>query len=185
MHTAYLGLGSKGGNRRNHLQTAVEGLQNQKGIRVTAVSPVYETEAHTWEPDETQPSFLNAVAEIEQMHSPGRLLGLVQALERQAGRVPADEPWSPRPLDIDLLMVGTVTRRSDELTLPHPRLAERRFVLRPWADLAPDVVVPPPFDASVRALLQACSDASSIRRTEIRVGPFSSPPKAPGTESQA
>ncbi len=169
MSTAYLGLGSNVGDRRAHLQGAVEGLQRRGDIRVSAVSPVYETEAHTWDPGETQPSFLNAVVEIEENSSPERLLRIAQALEREAGREPADEPWPPRPLDVDLLAVAHATRQSDALTLPHPRLADRRFVLRPWADLAPAFVVPPPFDASVEELLRACPDTAALRRTEIRL----------------
>lgn len=182
MDTAYLGLGSNVGDRRAHLQTAVEGLQRRSGLRVEVVSPVYETEAHTWEAGETQPSFLNAVVEVETTSSPEHLLRIAQVLEREAGRAPTEEAWAPRPLDVDLLAVDDLTRRSDVLTLPHPRLAERRFVLRPWADLAPTFEVPQPFDASVEALLRACSDTAAIRRTEIRLSIPSSSPKAHGAD---
>lgn len=184
MNTSYLGLGSNVGNRRTHLQAAVAGLQRRGDIRVNAVSWVYETEAHTWDPDETQPSFLNAVVEIEETTSPERLLRTAQALEREAGREPAAESWAPRPLDVDLLAVDHITRQSDALTLPHPRLADRRFVLQPWADLAPAFVVPPPFDASVEDLLRACPDTAALRRTEIRLSVPSSA-KSRGADSRA
>jgi len=165
MQTAYLGLGSNLGDRLSHLRATVEGLDAEASIRVTAVSPVYETEAHTTTPDEEQPSFLNAVVETEVTCSHEDLLRFAQALEREEGRAEEREQWVPRPLDVDLLVVGDVTCQTDELTLPHPRLANRRFVLRPWADLAPNFRVPPPFDAPVQALLNACPDTASIRRT--------------------
>ena len=166
MRVAYLGLGSNLGNREAHLQAALDGLQQQQ-IQVTAVSPVYETEAHTTSPAETQPDFLNAVVEIETDHDPECLLDVAQALEQAEGRDRADpERWAPRPLDVDLLAVADVVCQTDRLTLPHPRLAERRFVLQPWADLAPTFVVPPPFGKSVSALLHACPDDTSIRRVE-------------------
>jgi 2-amino-4-hydroxy-6-hydroxymethyldihydropteridine diphosphokinase len=137
---------------------------------------MYETEAHTLAPDEEQPPFLNAVVEAEVACSPERLLRLAQRLERAEGRAADRERWAPRSLDVDLLVVGAATRQSDVLTLPHPRLAERRFVLRPWADLAPNLVVPPPFDATVRALLAACSDAAAVQRLEAPLhGPDASP----------
>lgn len=166
MNTAYLGLGSNLGDRQAHLRVAVEGLAAADPVRVTAGSPVYETEAHTVGPDEEQPPFLNAVVEAEVSCIPEDLLRIAQRLERDAGRATDRERWAPRPLDVDLLAVGAVTCQTSALTVPHPRLAERRFVLRPWADVAPNFVVPPPFDATVRALLDACPDAASIRRTD-------------------
>lgn len=170
MTRAYLGLGSNEGGRRAHLQAAVEGLHEAPDIEVRAVSPVYETEAHTTTRDETQPAFLNAVLEVVAGCQAEQLLARAHAVERAEGRTRAGaERWAPRPLDVDLLTVGARTCRTDTLTLPHPRLADRRFVLEPWADLAPDVVVPPPFDATVRALLEACPDTTAVRRTDRRL----------------
>lgn len=166
MRTAYLGLGSNLGDRWAHLRAAVAGLDDAKAVRVTACSPVYETEAHTTDPDEEQPPFLNAVVEVAVDCSPKQLLRLAKRLERDEGRKGNSERWAPRPLDVDLLVVGEERRRSDRLTLPHPRLADRRFVLRPWADLAPDVQVPPPFDATVQDLLAACPDSATVRRVD-------------------
>jgi 2-amino-4-hydroxy-6-hydroxymethyldihydropteridine diphosphokinase len=169
MRVAYLGLGSNLGDRVAHLQAAVDGLREHREIRVRAVSPVYETEAHTMNPTETQPDFLNAVVEIETRVDPERLLNVAQALERAEGRAQKSrQQWGPRPLDVDLLAVGDVVCRTDRLMLPHPRLDERRFVLQPWADIAPDVVVPPPFGKTVSALLRACSDDKPIRRLEAK-----------------
>lgn len=178
--TAYLGLGSNRGERAAHLRGAVEALAASAGLRGIEASPVYESEAHTLRPDEEQPPFLNAVLAVEGVRSPEGLLETAHALEHRAGRRrDADRRWQPRPLDVDLLAVGRLTRQTDRLTLPHPRLAERRFVLRPWADLAPDFVVPPPFGATVRALLAACPDETALRRTEIRLtAPGSDPDPA-------
>ena len=163
MTTAYLGLGSNQGARAKHLQGGVDGLHAADGVRVVAVSPVYETEAHTVGPEETQPAFLNAVVEIETTCSPEALLRHAQAAEEVEGRTrSAERRWSPRPLDVDLLAVGDEKRSTTTLTLPHPRLAQRRFVLRPWADLAPNFKVPPPFDRQVSALLAACSDSAAL-----------------------
>jgi len=164
--TAYLGLGSNVGTRRDHLQAAVDGVVRAEEVQVEAVSPVYETEAHTLEPDEQQRPFLNAVLAVSADCSPLRLLDVAKALEREEGRRQEARRWAPRPLDVDLLAVGRTTCRSAPLTLPHPRLAERRFVLRPWADLAPNFVVPPPFDAAVCRLLARCPDTAALRRTE-------------------
>lgn len=165
MDVAYLGLGSNQGPRRSHLQAAVDRLSSSEAIHVTEASPVYETEAHTAHPEETQPSFLNAVLSVETTCAPKGLLRRTQAIERAEGRSQTREYWAPRPLDIDLLTVGTKTRTEEGLTLPHPRLGERRFVLRPWADLAPNFVVPPPFERSVQTLLARCSDATAIEQT--------------------
>jgi 2-amino-4-hydroxy-6-hydroxymethyldihydropteridine diphosphokinase len=168
MPTAYLGLGSNEGDRLVHLRAAVKRLQAHDSLRVTAASPVYETEAHTVSPDEEQPSFLNAVLEMSAECSPEALLHAAHQVERAEGRVrkAGRQEWRPRPLDIDLLAVDDITCQTDDLTLPHPRLAERRFVLQPWADLAPNFVVPPPFDQSVQSLLDECADETKIRRTD-------------------
>jgi 2-amino-4-hydroxy-6-hydroxymethyldihydropteridine diphosphokinase len=171
MTIAYLGLGSNRGDRRAHLRAAVAGLGAEDSVRLTGCSPVYETEAHTVDPADEQPPFLNAVIEVEVTCSPERLLRIAQRLERREGRRRDEQArWTPRPLDVDLLVIGDRTCETEDLTLPHPRLAERRFVLRPWADLAPNFVVPPPFDATVRTLLRACPDTASIRRTTASLG---------------
>jgi 2-amino-4-hydroxy-6-hydroxymethyldihydropteridine diphosphokinase len=167
MPVAYLGLGSNLSDRRGHLQAALEGADANASVRIIACSPVYETEAHTTDPDEEQPPYLNAVVEADVACPPEQLLRIAQRLEHEEGRTPNRERWAPRPLDVDLLMVGDATRRSNDLTLPHPRLAERRFVLRPWADLAPTVTVPPPFDATVQELLAACPDTAALHRLDL------------------
>ena len=170
MSTAYLGLGSNQGDRLRHLQAAVERLHGHDPLRVVAASPVYETKAHTLSADEEQPSFLNAVLRVAVDCGPKALLHVAQEVERAEGRTRSSEQrWGPRPLDVDLLAVDAVACQTDTLTLPHPRLGERRFVLRPWADLAPNFVVPPPFDQSVQALLNRCPDDAPVRRTDAQL----------------
>lgn len=125
---AYLGLGSNLGDRRAHLRAAVAALPD-----VTAVSPVYETEP-VGGPDE-QPPYLNLVVALDTDLSPRELLELGRALEAAAGRVRA-ERHGPRTLDVDVLVVGDLAVDEPDLTVPHPRMWERRFVLAPLADLA-------------------------------------------------
>jgi len=171
MSTAYLGLGSNEGTRHRHLCAAIEHLCGHGAVRGVNPSPVYETEAHTRTPDAERPPFLNAVLRARVDCAPESLLHVTQAVEREEGRARSgDQTWPPRPLDVDLLAVGTETRRTEALVLPHPRLAERRFVLRPWADLAPNFVVPAPFDQTVQSLLDECEDRTDIRRTPNALG---------------
>jgi 2-amino-4-hydroxy-6-hydroxymethyldihydropteridine diphosphokinase len=141
MARAYFGLGSNLGDRGAHLQFGVDGLADRAG-RVVAISPVYETEPVGGPP---QPDFLNAVVAVETTLSPRELLGVAKALEAGAGRA-APEPgqrWGPRPLDIDVLMVGDERVDEPDLVVPHPRIHQRAFVLAPLADVAPEMVVAP------------------------------------------
>jgi 2-amino-4-hydroxy-6-hydroxymethyldihydropteridine diphosphokinase len=138
---AYFGLGSNLGERAVHLQFAVDGLAAQAG-RVVALSPIYETEPVGGPP---QPDFLNAVVAIETA-LPGReLLRVAKELEAAAGREPPEpgKRWGPRPLDIDILMIGDERIDEPDLVVPHPRIHQRAFVLAPLADVAPELVVAP------------------------------------------
>jgi 2-amino-4-hydroxy-6-hydroxymethyldihydropteridine diphosphokinase len=124
-----------------------------------AVSPLYRSAPAS--PIE-QPAFLNCVALLRSGLSPAELLALAKALERAAGRVPG-ERWGPRPLDLDLLLVGDRSERADELELPHPRLRERAFVLAPLADLAPGLPVPPDGATAADLLGRLPVDPSLVR----------------------
>jgi 2-amino-4-hydroxy-6-hydroxymethyldihydropteridine diphosphokinase len=132
---AFIGLGSNLGDRRAYLTAAVDGLR--AGGDVVAVSPVYETEPVGGPAD--QGPFLNVVVELSTEDSPRRLLERCRALEDAAGRVRA-ERWGPRTLDADVLLVEGAEVHEPDLTVPHPRLWDRRFVVQPLADLAPDLV---------------------------------------------
>ena len=165
---AYLGLGANLGDRLGALRGAVEGLRAAHGVIVQRASPVYESVAHTLAPEEEQPPFLNAVLEVVTALDPEELLSLAHALERTAGRR-RRRRWAPRPLDLDLLVYGRLAHASDGLAVPHPRLAERRFVLAPLADLAPNLYVPAPFDTTVAELLRACPDDAGLHLTPHRL----------------
>lgn len=138
-HPAHLGLGSNLGDRFGFLQAAVGALAVTPGIEVVAVSRVYETAPVGGPP---QDAYLNAVVALDTSLGATELLAVAQRLERAAGRVRTDR-WGPRSLDVDVLLVGDERVVSDVLTVPHPRLRERGFVLAPLADVAPALVTRP------------------------------------------
>jgi 2-amino-4-hydroxy-6-hydroxymethyldihydropteridine diphosphokinase len=129
-------LGSNLGDRATHLQSAVDRLDAADGVDVVEVSRVYETEPIGGPP---QDPYLNAVLAIETELDPYALLALAQQIERDAQRVRA-ERWGPRTLDIDVLLYDDVRLDDPDLTLPHPRIWERGFVLAPLRDVAPTLV---------------------------------------------
>ena len=135
MARAFIGLGSNLGDRRAYLKDAVEGLRSHGDV--FAVSPLYETEPVGGPAG--QGPYLNLVVELATRDTPRRLLERCQALEEAAGRL-RSERWGPRTLDADVLLVEGSEVDEPDLTVPHPRLWERRFVLQPLADLAPDLV---------------------------------------------
>ncbi len=139
MTRAHLALGSNLGDRLGFLQGAVAALAATPGITLTAASRVYET-APVGGP--AQGPYLNAVVALVTDLGARELLAVAQRLEADAGRVRGDR-WGPRPLDVDVLLVGDERVESPELTVPHPRLWERGFVLAPLADVAPDLVTRP------------------------------------------
>jgi 2-amino-4-hydroxy-6-hydroxymethyldihydropteridine diphosphokinase len=128
-------LGSNLGDRRALLRAAVTTLEAQGDV--TAVSPLYETEP-VGGPEGQEP-YLNLVVELATTDSPRQLLARCQALEAAARRV-RTERWGPRTLDADVLLVGELEVDEADLIVPHPRLWERRFVVQPLADLAPELV---------------------------------------------
>ncbi len=133
MQTAYLGLGSNLGDRRAYLDAAVEGLRATPGIRVLAVSRFHESSPVGGPPG--QDAYLNGVVEIGTSLSPEDLLDVCHSLETKAGRVRA-ERWGPRTLDVDILLYGDQVIDTPTLTIPHPRLHERKFVLDPLCELS-------------------------------------------------
>ena len=136
MATAYIGLGSNLGDRVATLRTAVRQL-GALG-RITGVSSLYETEPVGYL---AQPRFLNAVVALETALAPADLLHALLGTERDLGRT-RSIPNAPRTLDLDLLLVDDVVLDTPELTLPHPRLHERTFVLVPLAEIAPEMIHP-------------------------------------------
>jgi len=133
MIEVYLGLGSNLGDRERNIAQALE-LLGKRG-RVVAVSPLYETDPVGL----TGPLFLNAVCLYQTELGPEALLSFIKGIEARLGR---KQGLSSRPIDIDILIYGDLVLKGEALTIPHPRLAERAFVLVPLADLAPELVVP-------------------------------------------
>jgi 2-amino-4-hydroxy-6-hydroxymethyldihydropteridine diphosphokinase len=155
----YLGLGSNVGDRRANLQAAVDALPGQ-GVDVLASSSVYETEPVGEVLD--QPDFLNACVRVRTALAPEALLDACKAVERELGRLSGGVRHGPRPIDVDLLLLGAETFRSERLSLPHEQVTSRRFVLEPLVELAPDLVVPGA-GAAARALA-ALGDDAGVRR---------------------
>jgi 2-amino-4-hydroxy-6-hydroxymethyldihydropteridine diphosphokinase len=134
----YLGLGSNVGDRRANLQAAVEDLWAHD-IEVLASSSVYETEPVGEVLD--QPDFYNACAQIETNLDPHALLDACKAVERALGRDPGGVRHGPRPIDVDVLLLGEIELETDRLRLPHREVLSRRFVLVPLLELDPDLEV--------------------------------------------
>ena len=139
VQTAYLGLGANLGDRHATLSTALARLAATPDVHIARVSPVYETAALILPGQPPQPDYLNLVVELETALTPHALLDLCLTIEQHLGRVRL-ERWGPRTVDLDVLLIGDLAASDERLTLPHPRLHERAFVLVPLADLAPDLL---------------------------------------------
>lgn len=171
MH-AWIGLGSNlAGDTdgpRMQLQCAVDALAQLPDTRVTAVSPVYRSPAMLL-PDGSspeQPDYCNAVALLDTSLMPLALLDALQAIESRQGRIRA-ERWGARTLDLDLLLFGNAAFNDERLTVPHPGIAERRFVLQPLFDIAPDLALPD--GRPVRDLLAHCPPSPLARDADLRI----------------
>ena len=208
MQVAYVGIGSNLGDRWAHLSAGARRLAEAPSSGSAAVSPVYESEAHTRSDQEEAPDFLNAVLRLETDWTPLQLLDFAQMVERDRGRESSrqgasgesrrdrgedsnedpdrdtdavtapytgsdasgdEQEWAPRSLDLDILVFGELSCRTPRLTVPHARLDERRFVLRPLVDLDPDLWIPDPFEATARSLLARCPDTHRLRRCEREI----------------
>ncbi|KQW09561.1 2-amino-4-hydroxy-6-hydroxymethyldihydropteridine diphosphokinase [Streptomyces sp. Root369] len=137
---AVLSLGSNLGNRLETLQGAIDALEDTPGVRIKAVSPVYETQPWGVAAD-SQPSYFNAVVVLKTTLPPSSLLERAHAVEEAFNRV-RDERWGPRTLDVDIVAYAEMVSDDPVLTLPHPRAHERAFVLVPWHDVEPEAQLP-------------------------------------------
>jgi 2-amino-4-hydroxy-6-hydroxymethyldihydropteridine diphosphokinase len=163
LRDGYLGLGSNVGDRAAHLRAAIEAL-NRGGAEVEASSSLYETEPVGEVLD--QPDFLNAVVRVRTDLEPEALLDLCKAIEVERGRLLDAPRHSPRPLDLDLLLLGDLELTTDRLTLPHREVKSRRFVLEPLLELDPSLQLPDGTD-----LARVLAELGGGERVE-RVGPL-------------
>lgn len=142
MTHAVLALGSNLGDRATALAEAVRRIADVPGVELLAASAVRESVALTPSgPDPEAPAYLNSVVAIETLLEPLELLDAVNAIETDLGRV-RGERWADRTLDIDIIVFGELQLQSPRLTIPHPRAAERDFVIEPWLEIEPDAVIP-------------------------------------------
>jgi 2-amino-4-hydroxy-6-hydroxymethyldihydropteridine diphosphokinase len=158
----YLGLGSNEGDRQANLRAARDALE-RAGVKVLAASSVYETEPQGEVTD--QPDFLNACLRVDTELAPGELLEVCKDVERALGREPGGPRHGPRPIDVDVLLLGELEQSSERLTLPHPEVVTRRFVLEPLLELDPALRLPDGTD-----LVQGLEGVQHQRVT--RVGPL-------------
>ncbi len=161
MKSIFLGLGSNVGDRLRFLQKAAEAVGGLSATSVIRSSAIYETEPVG---EKEQPEFLNAVLEIESGLDPQELFSRLKEIEKDLGRTQTAR-WGPREIDIDLLYYGHLVMEEENLRIPHPEVAGRRFVLRPLAELVPDFRDPRE-GRTVLDLLHACRDTSEVRVTK-------------------
>ena len=163
MKTIYLSLGSNLGDRARNIARAIEALGGH-GVRITRKSSLYETEPV----DARGGWFLNCVVEAETDLMPRQLMRALMAIERSLGRrsrmaADAEGPREPRSIDMDILLFGSSVVRAPDLQIPHPRMADRRFVLVPLTELAPGVRHPV-LQQTIEELLARAEDRGQVRR---------------------
>ncbi len=162
---AALALGSNVGDRESHLRFAVMELEQRPEISVERCSSIFTSEAHVLDESESQNDYLNAALIVETSLEPAELLSVCLEIENERGRIRSETVrWQPRTLDIDILVFGELTLDSTLLTIPHPRMAERRFLLEPLFEIAPDLEIPAPIDHTVQYLLDHCHDTAHVER---------------------
>lgn len=159
MAEVFVALGSNLGDPGAHMREALQRLAQH--LAVDRVSSLYRTEPVGFR---EQPDFLNAVASAHTQKTPGEVLALLVGIEAAMGRR-RDVPLGPRTIDLDLLLHDEAVVAEPDLTLPHPRMAKRRFVLEPLAEIAPELR-PPGLGGTVRELLARLPDGASVERVD-------------------
>lgn len=148
MTRCFIGLGSNLGDRAVNLQNAYERIGSHPDCECIGISPYYDT---TPMGPQNQPDFLNAACEIYTSLTPHELLSLCKSIEAEMGRT-ASERWGPRIIDLDILLYGNLVLNTERLSIPHPGMMQRSFVLKPLAALCPGLI-PPGFERSIQEQL--------------------------------
>jgi 2-amino-4-hydroxy-6-hydroxymethyldihydropteridine diphosphokinase len=162
--SVYLSLGSNLGNREANLNRAVRMLRDPDRVMLERISSCFETEPVGYR---DQPWFLNLALEIRTSLTPRQVLDRCKRIERSMGRVPTFQ-GAPRVIDLDILLYGKRIVDDLDLTIPHPRMARRRFVLEPLSEIAPDTIHPV-LGMNLRSILLACPDSATVKRHPARV----------------
>jgi 2-amino-4-hydroxy-6-hydroxymethyldihydropteridine diphosphokinase len=157
MEKVYLGLGTNLGDRELNLRKAINNVNELIGS-VVLVSSIYETEPVGFRSEE---KFLNMVAEVDTMLKPSGVMDMILKAEALLGRVRKGNKYTSRIIDLDILLFGNRIIENDSLSVPHPMMHERRFVLIPLCEIAPDLVHPI-LEKSIKTLLSECQDKSSV-----------------------
>ena len=161
MHLAYIGFGSNIGDRLSYIRSAITALSEIEGITLQKISSLYETAPVG---NEAQDDFLNGVISIRTHHSPHTLLYTLKQIETNIGREHRIR-WGPREIDMDILIYGDLCVDTQNLTVPHPEMHLRRFVLAPLAEIAPDLVHPI-LHETIQTLLERLEDDRSVVKAE-------------------
>jgi 2-amino-4-hydroxy-6-hydroxymethyldihydropteridine diphosphokinase len=157
LSTVYLSLGSNLGDRLQYLKKAIRKIKESDKISIKKISSVYETEPVVCE---NQPQFLNLVLEAQTSLAPLPLLERLLSIEKEMGRK-REEKWGPRNVDVDILLYADQIVKSDRLAIPHPRMHQRKFVLVPLAQIAPQTLHPL-LKKNVKEILESCDDDSAV-----------------------
>ncbi len=161
-HTAYIAIGSNLGNRLQYCERAVAALRHCAQVSVVAVAPWREYPALTLNPEDVAPNFMNGVVAVQTDVEPETLLAMCQAIETQLGRPNDHARWTARTIDLDLLAFDDLVCATPLLTLPHPELHRRIFVLEPLAHVAPQWVHPVLQQSAAELLETLCNSFSTV-----------------------
>ena len=162
MHDCFLSIGSNVGNKFKNIHNAIEYIASCPENSCLSKSKVYESKA-MYNP--SLDNFYNAVIRLETVFSPLELLASIKNIEKEMGRVRTSERYSSRPIDIDILSYGKKILNSLELTIPHPHIEERKFVLKPWSDIDSNYVLAKT-NKKISDLLKETSDQSELLKVK-------------------